>query len=222
MTEPTIRKRKITDYTPDPANANKGTERGWRMVNDSLQEDGAGRSIVVAADGTIVAGNKTAENAVDVGITEVIEVETDGHQLVVVKRTDWQSIDDPSARRYAYRDNRSGQLSIEWDAERLLADLNADVLPSGLFNDDELAALLGTLANDDEWGDAFSGVPEGDRAPFQQITFTLHDEQAEQVKNALTVAKAMSAFVDSPNENSNGNALARACEMFLGAVDGKR
>lgn len=67
---------------------------------------------------------------------------------------------------------------------------------------------------DSEWGDAFGGLPEGDRAPFQQMTFTLHDEQVEQVKAAMEAAKAMGPF-DSENENSNGNALARVCETFL-------
>ena len=47
------------------------------------------------------------------------------------------------------------------------------------------------------------------------MTFTLHDDQVEQVKAAMETARSMGAFVDSPNENGNGNALARACEMFV-------
>jgi len=35
----------------------------------------------------------------------------------------------------------------------------------------------------------------------------------EQVQAALSIAKGMGPF-DSPNENSNGNALARVCETF--------
>ena len=52
------------------------------------------------------------------------------------------------------------------------------------------------------------------KPPFQQMTFTLHDEQVAQVKAALERAKAQGSF-DSPNENANGNALARVCETFL-------
>lgn len=48
------------------------------------------------------------------------------------------------------------------------------------------------------------------------MAFTLHDEQAEQVKAALERAKAMGAFVETGNENNNGNALARICEVFNG------
>ena len=47
------------------------------------------------------------------------------------------------------------------------------------------------------------------------MTFTLHDEQAEQVKRALAAAGWLGDFTDSPNQNSNGNALAFICEMFL-------
>ena len=63
--------------------------------------------------------------------------------------------------------------------------------------------------------DEYPALPDGDKAPFVQMTFTLHDEQVEEVKAAMDVAKSLGAY-DSPNENSNGNALARICEMFLG------
>lgn len=78
----------------------------------------------------------------------------------------------------------------------------------------ELAARSSVPTGDD-WQDAFGGLPDEDRAPFQQMTFTLHDEQAEQVRVAIAAAKALGAFVDSPNENSNGNALARIAEVFI-------
>lgn len=57
-------------------------------------------------------------------------------------------------------------------------------------------------------------LPDGDKEPFEQITFTLHTLQAEQVRRALDVAKSLGDF-DSENENSNGNAIARVCETFL-------
>ena len=64
------------------------------------------------------------------------------------------------------------------------------------------------------WEDAMGGLPDSDRSPFQQMTFTLHDSQVEQVKTAVSIAKNMGKF-DSENENSNGNALARICETFV-------
>lgn len=79
----------------------------------------------------------------------------------------------------------------------------------------ELAKDAGVVPSDGDFAAAMGVLPDGDKAPFQQMTFTLHDEQAGQVKRALEAAKAMGAFTDSPNENSNGNALARICETFL-------
>lgn len=68
--------------------------------------------------------------------------------------------------------------------------------------------------NPDDWQDAMGGLPEEDRPPFQQMTFTLHDLQVEQVKEALSISKGMGDF-NGQNENSNGNALARICETFV-------
>lgn len=71
------------------------------------------------------------------------------------------------------------------------------------------------LPTDDSWGDAFDALPDGDRAPFQQMTFTLSDAQAEVVTQALKAAQA-EPFADTGNANSNGNALARICEAYGG------
>jgi len=67
----------------------------------------------------------------------------------------------------------------------------------------------------DKWQDAFGSLPDEDRAPFQQMTFTLHDSQAEIIKDALTKAKHEGVFTGSENENSNGNALWWICEHYL-------
>ena len=66
-----------------------------------------------------------------------------------------------------------------------------------------------TLVNGDDFGDTFS-LPSGDKEPFQQMTFTLADEQAEQIKNAITDIKQTEEYKYAEtmgNENSNGNAL---------------
>ena len=78
----------------------------------------------------------------------------------------------------------------------------------------DLSALV-AIADNTTWDDAFTKLPDEDRAPFQQMTFTLHDEQVEQVKRALTVAGKMGNFTGSSNQNSNGNALAFIAEMFM-------
>ncbi len=147
---PQIKRRKLRDYLPDMSNANAGSERGLQMIEDSLQQDGVGRSIVADAFDRIPAGNKTLEAAINAGIEDVIEITTDGHTLIVHKREDWD-LADPlgSARRYAYRDNRASEVSLTWSAEQLLADVNAGFDFEHLFSAGELADLLASVPDVD-------------------------------------------------------------------------
>jgi len=85
-------------------------------------------------------------------------------------------------------------LANEWDVQQL-EDWGLDV---GGFD-----------VNHEEFGEGFS-LPDGDKAPFQQMTFTLADEQAEQIKNAISDIKETEEYKYAEtmgNENSNGNAL---------------
>jgi hypothetical protein len=65
---------------------------------------------------------------------------------------------------------------------------------------------------DQDYGTEFE-LPDGDREPFQQMTFTLSDEQVEMVQSALKKAK-QNDFGDTGNENSNGNALWWICNSY--------
>ena len=62
--------------------------------------------------------------------------------------------------------------------------------------------------DDIETSDEFS-LKDGDREPFQQMTFTLSDEQAEYIKGRISDIKQTDGFknMETLNENSNGNAL---------------
>lgn len=152
--------KQLADLQPDATNANKGTPRGRGMVEASLREVGAGRSIVVDKDGRVIAGNKTLEAWADVG-GEIEVVRTHGDKLVVVQREDLDLSDDTgAARKLAYYDNRAGEVGLQWDTERLLADLNAGVDLSGMFREDELDALLGDLKEADDEGAGVDIVPE--------------------------------------------------------------
>lgn len=137
--------KEVSDLTPDRTNANKGTQRGRGMVEASLRETGAGRSILADKMGRVIAGNKTLEAWVDIG-GEIEVVRTTGDKLVVVQREDLDLSDDTGiARRLAYLDNRASEVGLEWDAEQLLADMQAGVDLSDLFRQDELDELLADL-----------------------------------------------------------------------------
>jgi hypothetical protein len=136
----------------------------------------------------VLGGNMRLKAAKDLGVQE----------LPVILADDWTA---EQKEQFVIRDNVSGG---EWDWEALtdwekgeLAEWGVDV-PS-----------FGVALDADEFGEEFN-LPEGDKAPFQQMTFTLADEQAEQIKNAIADIKQTEEYKYAEtmgNENSNGNAL---------------
>ena len=98
--------KKLADLTPDSHNANKGNPRGNQMIEDSLRQYGAGRSILLDKHGAIIAGNKTVENCGAIGMDDVIVVQSDGTKLVAVQRTDLD-LKDAKTRQLAIADNRA-------------------------------------------------------------------------------------------------------------------
>lgn len=142
-------KAKLSDLTPDDRNANKGTQRGTGVIEDSLRKYGAGRSILIDRNGKIIAGNKTAEAAASIGLENVRIIETDGHEIVAVKRTDLD-LDSKEARELAIADNRAGELNLDWDVDALTALEAEGVDLDGLFYEDELQALIDDAAAERE------------------------------------------------------------------------
>ena len=204
----------LDDLTPDPNNANQGSARGHGIIEQSIRQRGAGRSGLAAKDGTMIAGNQTLQKMAELGM-KIKPVHTTGDEWVVVIRDDIEPGSE-AATLLGLDDNRSTETGLVWNTPVLAALADEGVDLSGLWFDDELSVILSAMPDADAWSGALGMLPDGDRAPFQQMTFTLSDEQAEQVKAALDKAKRISPFVDTGNENSNGNALARVCEVFLG------
>jgi hypothetical protein len=104
---------RVTDLTPDARNANVGTTRGRALLGQSLRRYGAGRSILADRHGQIIAGNKTLEHAAALQMP-IRVVETDGSELVVVRRTDLDLVQDHRARELALADNRVAELDLAW------------------------------------------------------------------------------------------------------------
>lgn len=142
-TLPDVRRASLDELQPDDDNQNRGTERGVGVLEHSVQHHGAGRSILLDKHGRIIAGNKTAEAAMSVGLRDVIIVPTDGTQLVAVQRLDLDLTTDMRARELAIADNRTGELGLSWDAESLkrAQEQGADLSP--YFSDEELRRVWG-------------------------------------------------------------------------------
>lgn len=109
----------------DKRNYRLHDDENKRVIKKSLKELGAGRSIVIDNEGEIIAGNGVYEQAKKLGIKTKI-VETDGSELVVVKRTDLATGDD-KRKRLALADNAASDTS-EWAEELLREDWTQDVL----------------------------------------------------------------------------------------------
>lgn len=109
----------------DRRNYRKHNDRNKELINKSLKECGAGRSIVIDNDNEIIAGNGIYEQAQKLGLkTKVIE--TDGSELVVVKRTDLAT-DDAKRKQLAVMDNSTSD-SSEFDFELLQAEFDTEEL----------------------------------------------------------------------------------------------
>ncbi len=191
------KKVKISELTPDNINANKGTPRGSAMLEKSLREYGAGRSVLVDKAGRIIAGNKTIEAAGSIGLDNALMIETDGSQVVIVKRTDLD-LDSPQGRGLAIADNRVAEVGLDWDMEAL--EKIGEELDLGEFwFDDELPKL-----DLDSIGDA--EFPEmADEPEFYTRSFALNSSQAEIVDRAI----------EESGESAKGDALTLICERFL-------
>lgn len=184
------------DIKFDKRNYRKHGDKNKELINKSLAECGAGRSILIDNDGEIIAGNGVYEQAQALNIPVKV-IETDGSELIAVKRTDLNT-DDEKRKRLAVMDNSSSDTS-EFELPLLLEDFEA--------------VDLSEMGVEFDGVDCETDMPElasGEKSPFQQMTFTLADGQAETIKEAISKAKGDSTFeyVDKMgNENSNGNAL---------------
>jgi DNA modification methylase len=131
----------IGDLTPDPQNANLGTERGREALAQSLREFGPGRAVLIDRHGHTIAGNKTVEEAKRLNIPLQV-VKTVGNVLVAVQREDLDLTTDSRAKRLAIADNRVGQLDLEWDVD-MLKQLQAEGVDlSAFWTPEEFATLF--------------------------------------------------------------------------------
>lgn len=200
----------IKDLKSDHKNARKRTDRSATLIKESLEKFGAARSIVIDEDNRILAGNGTIEGAKAAGIKNLRVIETDGKEIIAVKRI---GLTEEDKVGLALADNRTSDLS-EWDREMLLK-LSEENDLSPWFEEEDLDALLGEGVEEADLPD----LDDGEKEPFQQMSFVLHDEQVALVNEAIAKSKDFGEFTNSLNQNSNGNALARIAELFIGWSD---
>jgi ParB-like chromosome segregation protein Spo0J len=198
----TIEQIPTADLVGYARNARTHSDEQIGQIAASIREFGFCNPVLIDAENTIIAGHGRVLAAGRM-------------KLETVPCLRLTHLTDAQRRAYVIADNRIA-LSSGWDAELLaneLSDLHADDFDMALlgFDADELESLMGFQAGEIEPPELASG----DREPFQQMAFILHDTQAEIVKKAIEQAKQEGPF-DGVNENSNGNALARIAEAYCG------
>ena len=132
----------LKSLKPDKRNARRRTAQSKHLIQESLNRYGAARSIVIDEDNVVLAGNGTIEGAQAAGISNVKVVETDGTEIIAVRRTDLSKHDKIGL---ALADNRTSELS-EWDAE-LLHTLSKEQDIKPWFSEDDITELLGKQDN---------------------------------------------------------------------------
>ena len=140
---------KISDLHFDDKNFNKHTEFGMSLLEKSLRNNGAGRSILIDKNNRIIAGNGIVESAGQIGLEDVQIVESDGTKLIAVKRTDID-LDSKQGREMALADNATAAADLQWDAEELQKAMDEFAITPqdwGVFSNNDGSAFFGGERN---------------------------------------------------------------------------
>jgi len=144
------------------------------------------RPIVVNDDMVVLGGNMRLKACKEAGLKEI----------PIIKASE---LNEQQQKEFIVKDNVGYG---EWDWSDLANNWDSDQL-------EEWGLDIPGFSDVEDLGENFS-LPDGDKAPFQQMTFTLADEQATQIKNAIDEIKGTEEYKYAEtmgNENSNGNAL---------------
>jgi hypothetical protein len=179
----------IKDIKPNPNNPRLVKDDKFAKLVQSIKDFPQMleiRPIVVNKDMIVLGGNMRLKACKEAGLKEI----------PIIKAED---LTEEQQREFIIKDNVGYG---EWDWELIANEWDSQLL-------EEWGLDIGGFSNVDDLGEAFS-LPEGDKAPFQQMTFTLADQQAEVIKNAIEEIKKSEEYKYCEtfgNENSNGNAL---------------
>jgi hypothetical protein len=147
------------------------------------------RPIVVDGDGVVLGGNMRLKAAKDAGLKDVPVIRA-------------EHLTPDQQREFIVKDNVGFG---EWDWDALANDWPADDLSAWGLDVPFLAE-----------GTTMPVLPVAMEKTIEQMTFTVTGEQADTIREAITAAIMAGPFVDTGNENNNGNALARIAEVALG------
>ena len=144
------------------------------------------RPIVCTPDGVVLGGNMRLKASIEAGV-----------KTAPVHVVDWP---ESKQAEFVIKDNASFG---DWDWDALANQWSTSELEEWGLD------IWQPEIDAEDLSDGFN-LADGDKPPFQSMTFTLADEQAQVITNALADAKALEEFKwieTMGNENANGNAL---------------
>ena len=197
-----IVERKIKDLIRAEYNPRELTKDQYNQLKDSLLRFGVVDPVIVNKhpdrDNIIIGGHQRSKVWEDMCNSTIPTVELN---LTLEKEKELN----------VRLNKNTGQFDMDMLANHFETD---DLIEWGFENKE-----LGDWGlNPDELGEGFD-LPDGDKEPFQQMTFTLAYEQAEHIKNALSDIKETEDYKFCEtfgNENSNGNALYLIISQWAG------
>lgn len=166
-TKPQVEERSLEEFHQDPQNARRHTERNLAAITTSVTERGFGRPLVATADGTIMAGNATAEALSDLDMTDAIVITTDGTRPIIHRRSDIEAGSDAAILLGLY-DNLAGDHADGYHPD-VLAALLQQVTPSPvLMTRAEAADMMAGAAQEPQ--DPEQGLTDPDEVPEPPTT----------------------------------------------------
>lgn len=154
-------------------------------VAASIKQYGFLVPLVISADHEIITGHTRYKAAGRLGLKTVPCVIAD-------------ELTDEQIKAFRLVDNKVGELA-EWDVDLLpleLADIAQDL---GVFGFESIS--------EEEFGEEFT-LDSGEKKPYQQISLTLHDKQAELILACIDYVHKNDEVQETfGNENRKGNGV---------------
>jgi Predicted transcriptional regulators len=174
----------LADIHPYKKNPRKNDE-AVAGVAASIKEFGFLVPIVIDREHEIVCGHTRYRAAKQLGITEIPCVIAD-------------ELSEDQIRAFRLADNKVGE-TAQWDMDLLPLELAEIVMPMADFGFDAITP--------DDFSESFT-LDAGEKKPFQQISITVHDEQAKLILAAIKYVYDQKSVTETfTNENHNGNGL---------------
>ena len=131
----------VTQVTPDTNNYKDGTERGKTLIKKSINDYGFTRPLLFDMNDNIMGGNKTFAAALEMGVTEIMVIETEGDEMVIIERTD-VDINTPTGRLMTIADNQTAKVDYALNVPNLYADITQGLDVSDYYFPEEIDELL--------------------------------------------------------------------------------